>query len=1023
MMRRLLVIGTVGALIVGAFPPATLGGNPTAADRFGRFERIDVREAKPMLDVLRRNQEKQVDVIVTLGGKPLAVRLADVKAQGKNLSKDERAAIVRDLKAAQAPLIARAKALGAKVRETFQASYSGFSVRIAKGKVAQLSALPGVTSVTAVRKVEHDLERSVPLIGAPAAWQDYGFTGAGVKVGIIDTGVDYYHANFGGSGDPDDFANADGHGTDGVFPTAKVAGGYDFVGDDYDANTPVPDPDPLDCNGHGSHVAGIAAGFGVLSNGSTYSGTYGSATIGGNSWNVGPGVAPQATLYAYRVFGCDGSASDDVIIAAIDRAVLDGVDVINMSLGAPFGTATDPTAIASDNASAAGVMVVTSAGNSGPSAYITGSPGTSTRAMSTAAFDGGFAGFPTATIDITGVGTMANNNSGGPLPVTTGVVVLPDGSGGISLGCNNSEYSGVAGKIVVAKRGTCDRVARAIFGQNNGAVAVILVNNGGGLPPFEGPIGGVTIPFLGAAGGTDAAFLGANGTTHTITPGPVTPSPSYLHLADFTSGGPRYDDSAAKPDVTAPGVSVFSTNVGSGTGAIAISGTSMASPHSAGVAALVVDAHPSWTPGQIKAAIMNTASVDASLLASPADRNVRLAGAGVVQPRKAVDTKLYATTGVGTASLSFNAPASGNSWSANRPITIWNTGGSSVKLNLSNSFQNALGATASFNKSSVTVPAGGSASVTFKLALTKAAVAALPDAEVSTSGELTTIRGAVTATPAAGGPGLYALRIPYLVAPRGTSDIKPTPDTLKFGTASSKDVKLKNKDVHSGNADFYAWGNSSPNSGLGPVDLHADGVQALPGPFLGGDSSDRSLVFAVNMYGQWSNPSGVEVDIAVDTDLDNAPDYFVIGFDLGAILTGDFDGRYAAFIVDNSFNIIDAWIADAPMNSGTMLLPALATADLGISAGTPIFQYNAAAFSVLGNDADFDTTWAKFNAYTQPVSTGDFVTVAPGATVNNSLSINRASLITAPQNGWIVVTMDDESGEGQADLVTLRYAP
>src|SRR5439155_6321875 len=151
------------------------------------------------------------------------------------------------------------------------------------------------------------------------------------------------------------------------------------------SNTPVPDPNPLDCAGHGSHVAGTAAGFGVLTTGATYSGAYNATTISGNTWNVGPGVAPQADLYAYRVFGCSGSTN--VVTDAINQAVIDGMDVINMSLGSPFGDATSPDAVASNNASLAGTVVVASAGNSGPNPEITGSPASADRALSVAALD------------------------------------------------------------------------------------------------------------------------------------------------------------------------------------------------------------------------------------------------------------------------------------------------------------------------------------------------------------------------------------------------------------------------------------------------------------------------------------------------------------------------------------------------------------------------------------------------------------------------------------------------------------
>ena len=123
----------------------------------------------------------------------------------------------------------------------------------------------------------------------------------------------------------------------------------------------------------------------MLANGSTYTGPYNATTISGNSWTIGPGVAPKADIYGLRVFGCEGST--DVVVDAIEWAVDHDMDVINMSLGSSFGTADDPSAVASTNAAKAGVIVVASSGNSGPNQYITGSPGTADGALSVAAND------------------------------------------------------------------------------------------------------------------------------------------------------------------------------------------------------------------------------------------------------------------------------------------------------------------------------------------------------------------------------------------------------------------------------------------------------------------------------------------------------------------------------------------------------------------------------------------------------------------------------------------------------------
>jgi subtilisin family serine protease len=268
---------------------------------------------------------------------------------------------------------------GAAVLFDYQDAYNGLAVRTTLKGVAALQGLPGVVAVHPSRTFELDNTPGVQYIEANDAWADTGKTGNGVKIAVLDTGVDYFHANFGGSGDAAQFAN-DNHTIvePGSFPTAKVVAGTDFVGDGFNAssddpavNTPHPDPDPVDCNGHGSHVAGTAGGFGVRENGATYTGPYDGTTYS-NTFRIGPGAAPKASIIAVRVFGCAGSTSEEVLVAALNYAAAEGADVVNMSLGSPFGRDEEPSTVASNDIAEDGVVVVTSSGNSGASAYITG---------------------------------------------------------------------------------------------------------------------------------------------------------------------------------------------------------------------------------------------------------------------------------------------------------------------------------------------------------------------------------------------------------------------------------------------------------------------------------------------------------------------------------------------------------------------------------------------------------------------------------------------------------------------------
>jgi subtilisin family serine protease len=174
------------------------------------------------------------------------------------------------------------------------------------------------------------------ITGVKEVHQTLGLTGKGIKVGIIDTGIDYLHPALG----------------EGFGKGFRVAYGHDFVGDDYDENTnpkPKPDDDPMDCGGHGTHVAGI---------------------VGAKDKDF-VGVAPEVTFGAYRLFGCKGSTGTDIIIAALERAYKDGMDIVNLSLGGGSSWAGYPTSVVADKLAAKGMVVVAAMGNDGDKVTLT----------------------------------------------------------------------------------------------------------------------------------------------------------------------------------------------------------------------------------------------------------------------------------------------------------------------------------------------------------------------------------------------------------------------------------------------------------------------------------------------------------------------------------------------------------------------------------------------------------------------------------------------------------------------------
>jgi minor extracellular serine protease Vpr len=982
-----------------------------------------------------------VNVMLQMRDQPVALRRAAALARGETLSKRTEEATRLQLKGKQDKIRPHIDRAGGRVVAQLQWAYDGVQVQAREKDVATLAALPGVAAVHTLRSFKPANVHGVPYIGGPEAWEDTGQAGRGVKIGVIDTGVDYTHADFGGPGttaafeaasktssapaDPDLFGPA----------APKVKGGYDFVGDDYDAGTagsvPEPDPNPLDCNGHGTHTAGTAAGFGVLDDGTTYHGAYKANTLSGHDWNVGPGVAPQADLYAYRVFGCAGTSL--VVAAAIDRAAADGVDVINMSLGSPLGGVDDPTTVAAENAAKAGIAVVASAGNEGNNAYLVGSPSTGNHVLSVAALDASQPTYPGARLTFSKGGTVDTIDANGadlptgPLPVA----VLKNADGSISLGCDPAEYAGTSGDLVVTMRGTCDRVARAVYGQQAGAKAVVMLNNDDTLPPFEGPIRWspgtgepvtVTIPFLGAAGtaANTSTLLAADGGTVTLA-AETLPNTGYQHAADFTSGGPRSPDSAPKPDVVAPGVSVASAGIGTGNGAAVISGTSMAAPMTAGTAALVKGAHPRWQGGRIKAAIQNTA--DPTLNQG---YDVRLAGTGVVQAQKAVASTVLARTGNGLNSLAFGFVPGSGSYRATKVLTLTNTGSRPAAYHLGvdpNGDQH--GASVTVSPGSVTVPPGATRNVSATISMSRTAFASLTsdDTFAIGPGSVLDVAGAVVATPSGSVPGQVGLRMAYTMVPRGLSDVRAgAPTTFRptsGGGVLSARLPLANTGIHAGTADVYAWGISDPpDTGRSSMDVRAAGVQALPGEVLGADAADRSLVFAVSNWGSAANQSTNEFDIAVDNDGDGDPDVYVVGVDIGALTTGEFDGRLGSFTIDaDSGEVLDGFVADAPMNGSVVELPAIAS-ELGVTAGSSSFGYSVAGFSLLDTTLVDPTAGSSFDAFRPAVSSGQFTELAPGASTTVPLDVRRRALHgNKSALGWLVVSVDDPNGAPQADKV------
>ncbi|KHF39124.1 S8 family serine peptidase [Halalkalibacter okhensis] len=546
-------------------------------------------------------------VIVELEEESIVEAKQKGKSQSKSKLASERNKVVDAVKD---------KVKNAKVNREYEHVFSGFSVELPGNRVAELATIPGVKAVYpnveyTVDSVEVDPEvfnpnmvESAPFIGSDLAW-DAGYTGEGITVAVIDTGTDYTHPDL-----------------EHAFGEYK---GWDFVDNDDDPQeTPTGDPRGGSTN-HGTHVAGTVAANGEIK-----------------------GVAPEASLLAYRVLGPGGSGTTENVVAGIERAVQDGADVMNLSLGNTLNSPDFATSIALDWAMAEGVVAVTSNGNSGPNNWTVGSPGTSREAISVGASRLPYNVFSAKITTPGGVDYPSANVMG--FPSEEELLALNEGEYEfvhVGLGAE-SDFEGVDvdGKIALISRGEYAFVDKATNAKNAGAVGAIIYNNVSGEQP---DVPGMAIPTIKTTQADGQALLaeleaGNNTVSFDIELiGEVGET-----IADFSSRGPVLSTWMIKPDVSAPGVNITSTvpthNPDSPHGYSAMQGTSMAAPHVAGAAALVLEANPNWSVEEIKAALMNTAED----LINPATGEVyphNTQGAGSIRVLDAIETKTLVTSG------------------------------------------------------------------------------------------------------------------------------------------------------------------------------------------------------------------------------------------------------------------------------------------------------------------------------------------------------------------------------------------
>ncbi|MFS8099909.1 S8 family serine peptidase [Lentzea alba] len=704
-----------------------------------------------------------------------------------------------------------------------------------KSRLSSLSRMPEVRAVHRMVPKKLANASAVRLTRTSDAWKSFGKLGDGVRIGVIDTGIDYRHADFGG----------------GTYPNAKVVGGHDFAGDAYTGSSgsvPEPDADPLDCEGHGTHVAGTAAGFGVNADGTTYRGSY--ADVDLDALKIAPGTAPKALLYALKVFGCEGGT--DLTAKALDWSLdpngdgdfSDRLDVVNLSLGSDFGASDDPDALFVRKLTEHGVVVVAAAGNGGDFYDVAGSPGNAPDAISVANTRDAFSMLDGLEAQGKQWPGQYSVNYKGTVELTAPVVRLSsdvDGCKPIS--------EPLAGKIVWLEwddndaTRACGSGARTDNAWKAGATGVLLPTT---LPVFAAGIAGnAHIPAFQLTADASQALRPAleAGTlsvhlTSSLKRAVKSVVPS---LADTIT--PSSSRSRSSISVAAPGDTIFSAAVGTQSDGISQGGTSMASPHVAGIAALLRESHPQWTVPEIKAALMNTASGVIRDAEGLREAPMRV-GAGRVDGLAALSADVLA---VGDAS--FGAVEVGGPVLTSRTIRLVNKGTSTIRLHAGyEPITSVPGVSFQVASPQVVLPAGGTASVNVQLRIANpAALRKTPDPTVSLADGrqfLAEASGLVMFT------GDRTLRVPVYAAPKPVSRL-----TVAGGRVAGRGLDQQDYQARMTVLQLGARSDRLPDCGPALQDNCAINRTARGGDlrYVGATATEELLAFGVATWDTWVN--------------------------------------------------------------------------------------------------------------------------------------------------------------------------
>lgn len=689
------------------------GGNTNSTPKSkpvpnSELSNLSSSQSAPQNFVPESDSTSTISVIVELSQDPVALHESKV-TQGLSSSRSDQRSLIKQ---EQQSFASAAKRLNAIIKTDYSVVFNGYAVDIRADQVESLLTLPGVKAVypdsemfaTPLDSMTPNMDDSAPMIGSQQFW-DIGYDGTGIKVGVLDTGIDYDH------------------------PSLREAykGGYDFIDNDDDPYETPPDPrDPDAQTDHGTHVAGTIAGRGNPLD-----------PEGDTGWVKG--VAYGADLYAYRVLGPGGSGPTSGVIEAIEQSVLDDMDVINLSLGSSINNEIDPASVALNNAALSGVVAVVANGNNGPDGYTLGSPGSAEIPISVGA-SAPVLNLPT----VTGEGLI---KSFGSLMTFSPDITPIEGQAlevvYAGLGTTGDfEDKDLTGKVALIQRGGISFTEKSVNAQAAGAVAALVYNN----EPrnFGGTLGapGDYIPTLSLSLEDGEALKSkieaAPGYTITLNT-----EMKQDYMGDFSSRGPSLPNYIVKPDISAPGIAIRSSVPAYGgdyTDAYAdFQGTSMAAPHIAGAAALLLDKDESLSHYEIKGLMTNNALKINDLQGNRHKHNEQ--GAGRIDLESTLEAKAVAlvqetTTAVEsreetpyeTGLLSFGVLGGGAE--ASRTVDVSDVIGESSSYSVTTQWYGAEPGTLTVSESSISVPANGESSFDVSIAMNAAVPEGSYDGEI-----------------------------------------------------------------------------------------------------------------------------------------------------------------------------------------------------------------------------------------------------------------------------------------------------